>query len=117
MPADISLRDMGVRRLKDLIRPERVYQVIAPGLSADFPPLKTLDAHPNNLPQQLTSFIGREKEAAEIEALLARIRVLTLTGSGGCGKTRLSLQVAAESLEQYPDGTWFVELAVVSDRV
>ena len=96
LPADVALRDMGERRLKDLIRPERVYQVVAPGLCADFPPLKTLDARPNNLPLQLTSFIGREKEIAELKALLVKTRLLTLTGSGGCGKTRLCLQVAAD---------------------
>src|SRR2546425_1091408 len=77
--------------------------------------LRSLEATPNNLPQQATSFIGREKELAELKQLLAKTRLLTLTGSGGCGKTRLSLQVAADSLEQFADGVWLVELAPLSD--
>src|SRR5207248_4755591 len=82
-----------------------------------FPPLRCVDSPdlPNNLPQQLTSFVGREKELAAIKALLCRSRLLTLTGSGGCGKTRLALQVGADLLEQYPDGVWLVELAPLSD--
>jgi predicted ATPase/class 3 adenylate cyclase len=115
LPESVSLRDLGTHQLKDLARPEQVYELQHPDLPGDFPPIKSLSTHPNHLPQQLTSFIGREKEIAEIEALLARNRVLTLTGSGGCGKTRLGLQVAAESLAQYPDGAWFVELAPLSE--
>src|SRR4029453_18394526 len=115
LPESASLRDLGAHRLKDLARPEQVYELQHPDLRDDFPPIKSLSTHPNNLPQQLTSFVGREKEIAEVEALLAKNRLLTLTGSGGSGKTRLGLQVAAESLAQFPDGAWFVELAPLSD--
>ena len=115
LPAAVSLRDLGRVRLKDLSTPERVYQVVHPQLRQEFPALRSLEATPNNLPQQLTSFIGREKELTELQRLLARTRLLTLTGSGGCGKTRLCLQVAAESLERFPDGAWLVELAPLSD--
>jgi predicted ATPase/class 3 adenylate cyclase/DNA-binding XRE family transcriptional regulator len=115
LPAEVTLRDLGDHRLKDLIEALRVFQVVAPDLPADFPPLRTFDARPNNLPQQLTSFIGRERELAEVERLLGVIRLLTLTGAGGSGKTRLALQVAAHLLEHYPAGVWFVELAAVQD--
>lgn len=115
LPAGASLRDLGERRLKDLIRPERIFQLLAPDLPADFPPLKTLDAFRTNLPVQLTSFIGREKEMAEVKGLLTTNRLVTLTGSGGTGKTRLALQVAADLLDAYPDGIWFVELALLTD--
>lgn len=115
LPAAVSLRDLGKVRLKDLVTPEHVYQVVHPRLRQDFPALRSLEATPNNLPQQATSFIGREKELKELKRLLPRTRILTLTGSGGCGKTRLSLQVAADSLEQFPDGVWFVELAPLSN--
>jgi predicted ATPase/class 3 adenylate cyclase len=115
MPEGISLRDLGDRRLKDLIRPEHIHQLVIPNLPADFPPLKTLDIYRHNLPAQTTSFIGREKEMAEIKLALEKHRLVTLTGSGGTGKTRLSLQVAAELVEQYPDGVWFIELAPLTD--
>jgi len=115
LPAAVSLRDLGKVRLKDLSTPEHVYQVVHPNLRQDFPALRSLEATPNNLPQQATSFIGREKELAELKRLLARTRLLTLTGSGGCGKTRLSLQLTADSLEQFADGVWLVELAPLSD--
>jgi class 3 adenylate cyclase len=114
-PSTIQLLAMGEYRLRDLNRPETIFQLIHPDLPNQFPPLKTLDHLTNNLPQQLTSFIGREREIAEIKALLVKTRVLTLTGSAGCGKTRLSLQVAADVLDQYPDGVWFVELAPLVD--
>jgi predicted ATPase/class 3 adenylate cyclase len=110
-----ELLDLGERRLKDMLRPEHLFQLLAPGLPATFPPLKTLDAFPNNLPAQLTSFIGREKEIADVKRELSGHRLVTLTGSGGTGKTRLSLQVAAELLDQFPHGIWFVELAPLSD--
>jgi class 3 adenylate cyclase len=112
---EITLRDLGEHRLKDLIRPEHVYQAVASGLPADFPPLKTLELRPNNLPVQLTSFIGRETQMAEVKALLSAARLLTLTGVGGTGKTRLALQVAADELDTFSDGTWLVELAPLSD--
>ena len=115
MPVDVTLRDLGSIRLKDLASPERIYQLLHPQLPEEFPALRSLEATPNNLPQQLTSFIGREKAIADIKALLGKTRLLTLTGSGGSGKTRLSLQVAAETLEQFPDGVWFVELAPLAD--
>ena len=115
LPAGVSLRDLGKVRLKDLSAPEHVYQVVHPQLRQDFPALRSLEATPNNLPQQATSFVGREKELADVRTLLARVRTLTLTGSGGCGKTRLGLQVAAELLDRFPDGVWLVELAPLAD--
>jgi len=115
LPATVSLRDLGRVRLKDLSTPERVYQVVHPRLRQEFPALRSLEATPNNLPLQLTSFVGRDKELAELQRLLASTRLLTLTGSGGCGKTRLSLHLAADSLERFPDGAWLVELAPLAD--
>lgn len=117
LPNDLRLKDLGVHRLRDLVRPDHIFQVIGPGLQDNFPPLKTVDILPNNLPFQLTSFIGREKEKAALRSLLVSkgTRLVTLTGSGGIGKTRLSLQIAADLLDQYPDGAWFVELASVSN--
>jgi predicted ATPase/class 3 adenylate cyclase len=117
LPDAVDLLPMGEHRLRDLNRPEMVYQLLHPDLPSEFRPLKSLDNPdlPNNLPRQLTSFIGREKEIAEIKSLLTKTSLLTLTGSGGCGKTRLSLQVAVEVLEQYPDGVWLVELAPLAD--
>jgi hypothetical protein len=101
--------------LKDLVRPEHVFQVVAPDLPIDFPPLKSLSAFPHNLPVQLTSFVGREQEIAEARHLLSTTHLLTLTGPGGTGKTRLCLQIAAEVLPDYPDGVWLVELAPLAD--
>jgi predicted ATPase len=102
---------MGEHRLKDLSRPEHVFQLLHPDLDADFPPLKSLNHLPNNLPLQVTSFVSRDKDVAELKRLLDATRVLTLTGAGGSGKTRLSLHLAAEVLENYPDGVWCAELA------
>jgi len=115
LPKGISLRDLGEKRLKDLIRPEHLYQLVIPDLTADFPPLKTLEAYRHNLPSQITSFIGRENEIAEVKNHASSHRLVTLTGSGGTGKTRLSLQVAVDLLDSFPDGVWFVELAPLSD--
>jgi predicted ATPase/class 3 adenylate cyclase/Flp pilus assembly protein TadD len=115
LPPETALIDLGHHRLKDLAAPERVWQVIHPQLPAEFPALRSLNLLSTNLPQQLTSFIGREKELAEIKDLLGKTRLLTLTGSGGTGKTRLSLQASADVLEQYPDGVWIVELAPLAD--
>jgi len=112
---ETGLRDLGQHHLKDLQQPEQVFQLTHPTLAADFPALRSLESLPNNLPIQLTSFIGREKEMAEVKRHLAEARLLTLTGSGGAGKTRLALQVAADVLDSYPDGTWLVELASVTD--
>ena len=117
LPPQAALRDLGEISLRDLARPERVFQLLHPDLPADFPPLKSLDnpAYPNNLPQQVTSLIGREKEGAEVVHLLQNSRLVTLVGAGGCGKTRLALQAAADLLENSPDGVWFVELASLTD--
>ena len=115
LPSEVGLTDLGEHRLKDLIRPERVFQLTAPDLPAEFPPLLSLDVLPNNLPRQLTSFVGREQEMADVKRLLAATSLLTLVGTGGAGKTRLSLQVAADVLEMYRDGAWLVELASLTD--
>lgn len=115
MPEGISLRDMGERRLKDVVRTEHIYQLVVTGLPSDFPPIKTLDRHLHNLPAQMTSFVGRETELAEISQALSAHRLVTLTGSGGAGKSRLSLQVGMNCLQQFPDGVWLVELAPVTD--
>jgi predicted ATPase/class 3 adenylate cyclase len=111
---DIGMRDLGEHRLKDLTRPERLFQVVAPGLDASFAALRTLDATPNNLPPQLTSFVDRA-ELANAAALLGRTRLLTLTGPGGTGKTRLSLALAGDCVDRFPGGAWFVPLAPVTD--
>src|SRR6266545_3777525 len=95
LPDDVSLRDLGERRLKDLIRPEHIYQLVISNFPVDFPPLKTLDAYRHNLPTQLTSFVGREQEMEQIAQTIRAHRLVTLTGSGGAGKTRLALQVSA----------------------
>ncbi len=115
LPPDASLRDLGEHRLKDLKRAERVYQLLASDLRADFPPLRSLESFPNNLPVQLTSFVGREKELADSRRLLGTTHLLTLTGPGGTGKTRLSLQLAADVLELFADGVWLIELAPLAD--
>ncbi|MEO8753187.1 MAG: adenylate/guanylate cyclase domain-containing protein, partial [Casimicrobiaceae bacterium] len=115
LPKEVSLRNLGVVRLRDLAQPERIHQLLHPALREQFPALRSLEATPNNLPQQLTSFIGREHELAQVKLQLAQTRLLTLLGIGGLGKSRLSLQVAAEVLDDYPDGVWFVELAPVTD--
>src|SRR5215207_1559152 len=117
LPTGTTLRDLGEYRLKDLFRPERVFQLLAPGLPSEFPPLRTLDAYRNNLPIQPTPLVGREKEVADVCERLARpgVRLLTLTGTGGTGKTRLGLQVAAELTDEFEDGVFFVSLAAISD--
>jgi len=111
LPAGVTLVDLGEHRLRDLSRPERVFQAGA----GEFPPLRSLDAFPGNLPAQVTSFVGRDADLAEIAAAFDECRVLTLTGVGGVGKTRLALQVAAERLPRYPDGAWLVELGPIGD--
>jgi len=115
LPGGTTLRDLGEHRLKDLSRPERISQLVISGVPHEFPPLRTLDATPNNLPVMLTDFIGREAVLAEAHRLLERTRLLTLTGPGGTGKTRLSLQLAADVAERFPDGLYFVALEPISD--
>jgi predicted ATPase/class 3 adenylate cyclase len=117
LPSEVGLRDLGEKHLKDLFRPERVFQLLAPDLPSTFPPLRTLDAHGNNLPVQPTPLVGREREVAEVcERLLSpEVRLLTLTGPGGTGKTRVGLQAAADLLENFGDGVFFVTLATLTD--
>jgi predicted ATPase/class 3 adenylate cyclase len=111
LPADAQLRDLGEHRLKDLARPENVFQLLAPGLPAEFPPLRSLDAFQHNLPRRLTPLLGREAETAEISALIAAHSLVTIGGSGGIGKTRTALEVGAGLLDGSGDGVWFIELA------
>jgi len=117
LPAGAVLVDLGLHRLKDLGRPEQLFQLQFPGLQAEFSPLRSLGnpALPNNLPAQLTTFIGRRSELTEVKALVESARLVTLTGAGGAGKTRLSLQVAAELLDGSGDGVWLVELAALTE--
>ena len=117
LPNGAELRDLGEHRLKDLIRTERIFQLVAPNLPRDFPPLKTLDNRPNNLPLQPNPLIGREREVEAVRQLLLQpeVRLVTLTGPGGTGKTRLALQVAADVLDDFADGAWFINLAPLTD--
>lgn len=117
LPPDTQLRDLGEHRLKDLIRPEHIFQLQAPDLLSDFAPLRTLESRSNNLPLQSAPLFGREQELAELTALLRRpdVRLVTLTGPGGTGKTRLSVQLAADLLDDFAQGVFFVELAPISD--
>jgi predicted ATPase/class 3 adenylate cyclase len=115
LPQGVALRDLGAHRLKDLATPEHLYQLDVDGLTVEFPAVRSLDARANNLPIQLTSFVGREADIAAVGELLDRERLVTLTGPGGTGKTRLALQVAAERLARHGDGAFVVELAAVSD--
>ncbi len=117
LPAGLRLKDLGRHRLKDLSRPEQIFQLEAAGLAADFPPLRSLD-NPrlrNNLPVQVSSFVGRDAELAQVRRLVADSRLVTLTGSGGAGKTRLGLQVAAALPDEFGDGVWFADLAPLQD--
>jgi predicted ATPase/class 3 adenylate cyclase len=115
LPPDLALQDLGTHRLKDLRRAERIFQLVAPDLPVDFPALRSLDAFPNNLPAELTTFIGRQHELAELKPLLSATHLLTLTGPGGTGKTRLALRLASDELETFADGAWLVELAPLGD--
>jgi len=117
LPAGMNLAELGEHRLKDLFRPERVFQLVSPDLPSEFPPLRTLDTYRNNLPLQPTPLIGREKEVSEVCNLLRgdETHLLTLTGPGGTGKTRLALQAAADLLDDFPDGTFFAPLATLSE--
>jgi predicted ATPase/class 3 adenylate cyclase len=117
LTANALLQDLGMHRLKDIQLPEHIYQVTIQGLQANFPPLKTLELHPNNLPTQFTLFIGRRKDLDAVSRLLLRedIRLVTLVGPGGVGKTRLGIQIATEVAEEFPNGIYFVDLAKVHD--
>jgi predicted ATPase/class 3 adenylate cyclase len=117
LPEGISLRDLGMHRLKDLTEPEHLFQLLHEDLGTEFPPPRTLDGRPHNLPQQATEFLGREDELAAIHLMLdsPTTRLLTITGPGGAGKTRLGLQVAAEELDRFPDGVFFVDLSAERD--
>jgi len=117
LPNGAAARDLGAHQLKDLLEPEHIWQLVHPDLPNDFPPLATLDQQRHNLPLQPTPLIGREREVAAVGELLRRdnVRLVTLTGPGGTGKTRLALQVAAELVDDYPDGVWFVPLAPLTD--
>jgi predicted ATPase/class 3 adenylate cyclase/DNA-binding CsgD family transcriptional regulator len=116
LPADAWLTDLGTHQLRDLPRPERVVQLCHPDVRNDFPPLRTTIAvAAPHLPVQLTSFIGRGPQLAEVRQNLAENRLVTLTGAGGAGKTSLAIQVAAQVAEEYPDGVWYVDLAPIAD--
>ncbi|MCA1705028.1 MAG: LuxR family transcriptional regulator, partial [Actinobacteria bacterium] len=111
LPEHAELADLGVHRLRDLGRPEQIFGLVHPELPVEFPPLRSLDTVPNNLPGELTSFVGRRVELTRISDPLQSVRLLTLTGAGGCGKTRLALQAAADAMDCHPDGVWWVGLA------
>ena len=115
LPDGAALLPLGVHRLRDLRQPQRVFQLAHPALRSHFPPLRSLDVLPNTLPAQLTSFVGRETELAELAGMVGEHRLVTLVGAGGCGKTRLAVQLAADVAERHPDGVWWVDLAPVSD--
>ena len=115
LPDACSITDLGSHRLKDLAEAQHVYQIVAAGLQTEFPTLASLDAKPNNLPSQLSSFVGRATELAELRGRLNLHRLVTICGAGGTGKTRLALQAAADTIGAYADGSWFVRLADISD--
>jgi predicted ATPase/class 3 adenylate cyclase len=115
LPQGADLVDLGEHRLRDLARPLRVFQLLHPTLPAKFPPIRSLDVLPGNLPRQLTSFVGREDDVERVCALVGDHSLVTLTGVGGVGKTRLAIEVAAEAAPVFPDGVWFCELAPVTD--
>ncbi len=115
LPDEVGLVDLGEHQLKDLPAPERLYQVNAPGLQHDFPPLRSIDSRPNNLPRQLTTFVGREREIRQAKGMLASAPLVTFTGPGGVGKTRLALEIADELLDDFPEGMWFVDLGPLTD--
>jgi predicted ATPase/class 3 adenylate cyclase len=116
LPPEATLRDLGPHRLKDLAEPETIAQLVVPDLPSDFPPLRSLDASRNNLPTQLVPLIGREAVVAEIEDAIGQSRIVTIVGAGGIGKTRTALHVAADLLDRFPGGVWYVELAAVTDE-
>jgi len=115
LPGGVSLHDLGERRLRSHNRAEHLFQLCATGLPADFPPLRSVELHPNNLPTQLTPFVGREKDLEAIKGMAGGQRLLSLIGPGGAGKTRLALEAGSEALDRFNDGVWLVELALVQD--
>lgn len=115
LPEAATLRDLGTHRLKDLERSERLFQLNAPGMEAEYPPLRSAGDHVTNLPAQITSFVGRKQEREHLLELLRSSRLVTLTGPGGTGKTRLSVETAGAAVDEYPDGVFFVPLATISD--
>ncbi|MBV9440209.1 MAG: tetratricopeptide repeat protein, partial [Candidatus Eremiobacteraeota bacterium] len=115
LPDGTTLRSLGTHRLKDLTEPEPTFQVLAPGLRADFPVLRSIDSRPNNLPFQISSFIGRERELGDLRGALAQRRLISIVGPGGIGKTRLALQAAAEAIDHFPDGAWIVPFSPLRD--
>jgi predicted ATPase len=115
LPEHASLFDLGEHHLKGLLHPERIHQLLTPDLQREFPPLRSIPTATNNLPAQLTSFIGRERELAEAQRKLATAKLLTLIGPGGTGKTRLSLRIAADQIDSFKDGVWLAELAPIND--
>jgi len=115
LPGGVALRDLGSVRLRDLALAERVFQLVHPDLPDDFPALKTLDVELTNLPTELTSFLGREAELSELKELVGKSRLVTISGAGGLGKTRIALHLAADLIDGFPDGVWLVELAALPD--
>lgn len=115
LDASICFRDLGVHHLKGLTEPEVIYQILAPGIAAEFPPLRTGEGHPNNLPSQISSFVGRAREIAALTELIDRNRLLTIVGPGGIGKTRLALHLAESMVTKHAGGTWFVDLSALND--
>ena len=113
--AGVELLDLGSHRLRDLDRPEQVFQVAVADLPSDFPPLRSLSTRRSNLPVPLTSFVGRERELVEVDRLLERSRLVTLIGTGGTGKTRLMIEVAGRAAARFDDGVWLAELASLGD--
>ena len=115
MPPQTELLDLGDHRLKDLTEPEHIWQLTAPGLVETFPPVRSLESLPNNLPRQLTPLVGREGVLAEVEPLVLERPLVSLVGTGGVGKTRVALQVGADLLDGSGEGVWFIDLAPLSD--
>ncbi len=115
LPDEITLIDLGDHALKDLPTAERLFQVSGPGLERDFPPLRSIDSRPNNLPRQLTTFVGREREIREAKQVLETAPLVTFTGPGGVGKTRLAVELAGEMLDEFPEGMWFVDLGPLTE--
>src|SRR5919109_4550961 len=115
LPSGVRVRPLGDHRLKDLAHPEHLHQLEIEGLPSEFPPPRSIEARPSNLPAELTSFVGRNAEIAEVERLLKRARLVTLTGTGGSGKTRLAIRVASRLLGSFTDGVCFVDLSSIED--